>query len=198
MDSSARWEWRTFGATFGPAEIRIRTYPSQRHHSAETYILSERSDINAKIRDDVLDLKALQQVDARGLELWLPIMKAGFPLPATAVDQAFRAWGLEPPAGGLAPRTPAEFLRDLIAPQASLAVVRAEKDRQSFAIDECIVEIADVTLDGTPLRTIAVEMTDPDRVWRTVNALGLATFDNVNYVKALKRFRRVPSTDVVT
>jgi hypothetical protein len=150
--------------------------------------VSDRSDVNAKIRDQLLDIKALQQIDTHRLELWLPVTKAGFPLTASELDRTFRDWGLEPPALAVQARTPAEFLDDVVRPQSSLTVVNVAKQRYGFAIDDCLVEIADLTLDGTPLRTIAVEMADPDRVWRTVNTLGLSGYENVNYVKTLKRF----------
>ena len=35
---------------------------------------------NTKIRDMLMDIKTLQQVNGDKLEQWFPIMKAGFPL----------------------------------------------------------------------------------------------------------------------
>jgi hypothetical protein len=39
---------------------------------------SLRASQNAKIRDGILDVKGLQQVDVNGLELWEPVLKAKF------------------------------------------------------------------------------------------------------------------------
>ncbi len=57
----------------------------------------------------------------------------------------------------------------------------------------CIVEIANLWFDGTPVRTIAVEQEDPAAVTAAVRKLGLERFENVNYVKALKRFKGIPN-----
>jgi len=62
------------------------------------------------------------------------------------------------------------------------------KNRTGYMIDDCIVEIADLRFNETAIRTIAVEMADPDLVMKTVNSLGLGEFENINYVSALKRF----------
>ena len=53
-------------------------------------------------------------------------------------------------------------------------------------IDEAIVEIAEVTFDGNPTRTIAVEHADPELVLATVKKLKLNNFENINYIKAMK------------
>jgi exopolyphosphatase / guanosine-5'-triphosphate,3'-diphosphate pyrophosphatase len=45
-----------------------------------------------------MDIKALQQVNADGLEQWVPVMKAELPLPATAMAQVFDALRLPVPA----------------------------------------------------------------------------------------------------
>jgi hypothetical protein len=45
------------------------------HTSAEIYLLRVGGPQNAKIRDGILDVKRLQQVDANGLELWEPVLK---------------------------------------------------------------------------------------------------------------------------
>jgi hypothetical protein len=55
-------------------------------------------------------------------------------------------------------------------------------------INGCIVEMADLKFDGKPVRTVAVEMEDPGQVMATVKELQLVQFENVNYLKALKRF----------
>lgn len=191
--STPRWEWRTFGREFGPAETRIRAYPLQRRDSSETYIVSSRPDANTKIRDELLDLKTLQATDAHGLELWLPVMKAAFPLTRGPIETTFGVWGLQPPERLEEPWSQQQFFAR-VAAYPSLSVIPVTKQRYGGTIDDCLVEVADLTFGGEAIRTIAVEMADPARVWRTVRDLGLADYDNVNYVKALKRFlaQRVP------
>lgn len=187
-----RWEWRTFGSDFGDIEARLRASSSARRDSSEIYIVSDDPSINAKIREQTLDFKVLQQIDSHHLELWLPVLKACFPLTPDSLRTAFTAWQLTPP-----PRldgrtwTAQAFLTDIVAGQRSLASIGVTKARYGSVIDGCLVEIADLTFDDTPIRTIAVEMADPEAVWHTVRALGLSAFDNVNYVKALQRFLAV-------
>jgi exopolyphosphatase/guanosine-5'-triphosphate,3'-diphosphate pyrophosphatase len=186
-----RWEWRTFGSDFGDVEARLRTSSSGRRDSSETYIVADDTSINAKIRERTLDLKVLQQIDSHGLELWLPVLKASFPLSPDSLRTAFRAWRLTEPHLDDRTWTEQAFLTEIVRPHRSLVSIAVTKARYGSVIDDCLVELADLTFDGTPIRTIAVEMADPDSVWRTVHVLGLSPYDNVNYVKALKRFLTV-------
>ncbi|HOW85640.1 MAG TPA: hypothetical protein P5119_00595 [Candidatus Aminicenantes bacterium] len=185
----ARWEWRTFGVSFGEAEVRINAHPAEQvRMSAEVYILSRRSMDNTKIRDMLMDIKTLQQVDADGLEQWYPVMKAGFPLARPVLEDVFRAWRAPLPELRREAYAYDEFLNELVAPHPDLRTIRVDKQRRGFKIDGCIVEIADLKFDGSPIRTVAVEMEDPAAVIRTVRGLSLGGYENVNYLKALKRF----------
>jgi hypothetical protein len=85
-----------------------------------------------------------------------------------------------------------QLVRELVVPNPCLHAVRVTKERHGFTINGCIVEIAELTLDGSPIRTVGVEMEDPAAVSETVALLGLDGFENVNYVRALKRFKGLP------
>src|SRR5262249_41579332 len=77
-----RWEWRTFGASFGDADRRFRQLPPGNvQESDELYLLSPNCDANVKTRDQLMDIKALEQVNPDGLEQWRPVVKGKFPLP---------------------------------------------------------------------------------------------------------------------
>lgn len=185
----ARWEWRTFGESFGAAEKNILSFPQDKaRRSDEVYILSRNSMDNTKIRDMLLDIKTLRQVNADRLEQWFPVMKAGFPLAPPVLAEVFRAWRATLPRLKRDAYGYEEFLAELVSPHADLKTVRVEKERHGYMIDGCIVEIADLKFDGAPTRTVAVEMEDPEAVQATVRRLGLEGFENVNYLKALKRF----------
>ena len=70
-----------FAERFGAAERRLvsfATAPAQ--VSDEMYVLGLRSEASVKVRDGVMDVKRLEQVDDHGLEQWRPVMKAAFPL----------------------------------------------------------------------------------------------------------------------
>src|SRR5215467_7309628 len=95
-----RWEWRTFAASFGDADRRFRELPpGEAQESDELYLLSPNCDANVKIRDQLMDIKALEQVNPDGLEQWRPVMKETFPLPAAEVAKvcaALRVAALSP------------------------------------------------------------------------------------------------------
>jgi exopolyphosphatase/guanosine-5'-triphosphate,3'-diphosphate pyrophosphatase len=184
-----RWEWRTFGEAFGEAEARINAHPKDRvRTSSEVYILSRASRDNTKIRDMLMDIKTLQQVNDDRLEQWFPVMKAGFPLAVPVLQDVFRAWNAPAPSFARDAYGYDEFLKEIVGPHPDLRMVAVDKERHGFMINGCIVEIADLKFDGRPIRTVAVEMEDPGAVIRTVRELGLDGFENVNYLKALKRF----------
>jgi len=183
-----RWEWRTFGKTgFGESEDLIRAKsPAQVRKSGEVYILSSRSMNNTKVRDDLMDIKTLKAVNEDRLEQWNPILKAAFPLGPDVLPGIFAALGVAPPALSREAYSLQQYLDDLIRPRPELKVVTVAKERHGFMIDGCIVEIADVTFDGMPFRTVAVEQEDPRLVITTVRALKLERYENVNYLRAMK------------
>jgi exopolyphosphatase/guanosine-5'-triphosphate,3'-diphosphate pyrophosphatase len=190
----ARWEWRTFGTTFGAFEDRIKDLPQDRaRKSSEVYILSRQSDANTKIRDELMDVKILKQVNEHKLEQWFPVMKEGFPIGRDILEQVFGHWKLPIPEFGKDSYSYAECMEQVIATAADLKSVRVDKHRYGYTVDTCIVEIADLSFDDTPIRTAAVEAADPERVRAVVERLGLGRLENINYVRALKRhagFRR--------
>src|SRR4029077_19225593 len=75
-----RWEWRTFGGFEEADEALASLRTVATVESDETYILSMYGDAAVKVRDGLLDTKVLQRVNGAGLQLWVPTMKAGFPL----------------------------------------------------------------------------------------------------------------------
>jgi hypothetical protein len=51
----------------------------------------------------------------------------------------------------------------------------------------CTVDIAELTINGMPSKTLGVEGEDPSAVNATLAELGLATRPNMNIVTALKQ-----------
>jgi exopolyphosphatase / guanosine-5'-triphosphate,3'-diphosphate pyrophosphatase len=188
----ARWEWRTFGYAFGVAEEKIKTYPAKVRESSEVYILSARSMDNTKIRDMLMDIKSLVQVNDKKLEQWNPLMKAGFPIQPDQVRKTVHAWKVDVPETAIVTYTYDEFLSRLVGSHPDLKMVHVYKERHGFTINNCIVEIANLKFDNEPIRTVAVEHENPDLVWETVCMLGLESFENINYLKALKKFAAIP------
>ena len=188
-----RWEYRTFGESFGEAEANIRSHgEAKARSSAETYIVSSESPNNTKIRDGLMDIKKLENVNGDTLEQWNPVLKSGFPLTKDVLAQVAAAWGVALPELTRAGYSLDEFLAEVVGAHPKLRAIAVGKERFGFTVDGCIVELANLTFDGTPIRTAAVEHEDPALVIATVRKLGLDRFSNTNYIKALKRFAGPP------
>jgi exopolyphosphatase/guanosine-5'-triphosphate,3'-diphosphate pyrophosphatase len=140
---------------------------------------------NVKVRDASLDIKVLRQVNADGLEQWMPVMKAGFPLPAPEAARALEALRL--PVTGLSRASYArdEFSAALAATGCAIREVKVHKRRTRYTIDGCMAELADVEADGKSTRTIAVESEDAVEVIRAVRELGLGGYTNTSYPRGL-------------
>lgn len=182
-----RWEWRTFGHSFGVAEDKIRTFPAKVRESSEVYILSSESMDNTKIRDMLMDIKYLVQANENKLEQWNPLLKAGFPLPVDALRQTVTAWKVRVPESDFKEYSYEDFL-SFVNKHPQLKAVNVFKERHGFMINNCIVEVANLKFNDQPIRTIAVEQEDQALVWETVKSLNLDGFENINYLKALKKF----------
>ncbi len=182
-----RWEWRTFTNDLGKAEENIRKFPEGKsRESAEVYILSEVSMDNTKVRDNLMDIKTLQQVNEDRLELWLPIMKGTFPLPVAEIEKVFKCFKVALPKFNRSEYTFEQYVDEVIKPSKLLRAVNVLKKRTGFTINNCIVEIAEVRVEDKWIKTAAVEMEDPALVIKTVRELGLDAFPNVNYLRGLK------------
>jgi exopolyphosphatase/guanosine-5'-triphosphate,3'-diphosphate pyrophosphatase len=188
----ARWEWRTFGHAFGSAEDKIKTYSAKVRESSEVYILSTKSMDNTKIRDMLMDIKYLVQVNEKKLEQWYPLLKAGFPIKPEDLRQTIKAWKIDVPESDVREYAYDDFLNVFVKRHPALRMVHVYKERHGFTINNCIVEIANLKCDNEPIRTVAVEHEDPALVYETVKLLGLDGFENINYLKALKKFARIP------
>lgn len=182
-----RWEFRTFSNDLGKAEENIRKHPEGKtRESDEVYILSEVSMDNTKVRDDLMDIKTLQQVNEDKLEQWLPIMKGTFPLPVSEIEKVFKCFKVAVPKFERPEYTFEQYLKEIIGASKLLKAVNVHKKRTGFTINNTIVEIAEVTVNGKTVKTAAVEMEDPELVIKTVRELGLDAFPNINYLRGLK------------
>src|SRR3954453_16680179 len=181
-----RWEWRTFGEPLDSAERLLADFEMQSDNvSDEIYMLSLHSEASVKVRDDLMDVKHLRAAED-GLELWVPVMKGEFPLSAGDVGEGMSTLGA---AAGTLTReryTLDELIAELIEPNPDLHAARVHKRRLRYVIDECMVELTDITADGTPSRTVAAESPDTALVKATVDKLGLRDRRNVCVAKGLK------------
>ena len=152
-----RWEWRTFGHRFGPAEDAFAAMtPTGIQESDELYLLGP-GGATVKVRHELLDIKLLREVDRSGLERWEPVLKADFPLSAADVAAVATALGIDAPTGDRAGMTLDEFLRDVAGPDQGVRPVQVHKRRVRYTVGGCTAEDSDVVADGRSIRTIAIE-----------------------------------------
>ncbi|MBC8375533.1 MAG: hypothetical protein H8E26_05755 [FCB group bacterium] len=182
-----RWEWRTFGDEFGVAEENIKAHECTREiESSEVYILSKKSGENIKIRDTLMDIKVLRNAK-NDLEQWFPIMKATFPIGAEEAAEVFKAAGIEVGLNEADTWEYDAFISKMVDTNSDLKAVGVFKKRYGYMIEGATVEIADLTIDGKEIRTTAVEDADPELVTRLVAKLGLNGYENISYIKAMRR-----------
>jgi len=181
-----RWEWRTFGSHFGVAEHRFAELtPGVVQESDELYFIGGRG-ANVKVRDDLMDIKVLQEVGADGLERWEPVLKKAFPLPAADAAKVFASLHLTAPQLARDAYTLDQFVGELARPSSVLRPLRVHKRRVRYAVAGCISELSDIRADGKTTRTIAIEAEDAVAVVSAVASVGLAGYLNTNYVSGLQ------------
>ncbi len=185
-----RFEFRTWARNFGMVETRLRRL-SPCHgirESDEIYVVAAgNDDNNTKIRDDKMDIKVFVQ-ERDGLEQWNPRMKGEFPMAAEAlVAEVFPAFGVEMPALDRDEYTLDQYLEGIIRPHRDLVAVSVFKRRFAFTVNGCITEHAEVWINGAGLQSVAVESTDIPAILEAKGMLGLDDYENVNYLRAIKR-----------
>jgi exopolyphosphatase / guanosine-5'-triphosphate,3'-diphosphate pyrophosphatase len=180
-----RWEWRSFGRRFGQAEAQLaKLQPKSTQDSDELYLLAPAS-ANVKIRDALMDIKLLREVNAEGLEQWTPVMKAAFPLPAADAATVLEALGLPIPALLPASYAQDDFLAQFAAPGSAVRAVQVHKRRTRYTVGGCMAELSEVVANGKPTRTLAVEAEDAAAVIQAVRELGLGGYTNTSYLHGL-------------
>ena len=184
-----RWEWRTFATSLDRIEDRIAAILGrvEPRTSAEIYILRLGGPQNAKIRNDVLDVKHLRRVDAAGLELWEPVLKAKFPLSRGDVVAAFAELDLPPPKLGRETHTIEQFINELIAAQPLLRAARVVKSRRDFRLAGCTAEVVHLSVESLHLESFSLEHEEAGCILEALCDLSLITVPNTNYPQALKR-----------
>jgi len=183
-----RWEWRTFGAAFPEAEEFLQSMPCTRvKHSDEIYILSTNSQDNCKIRNSLMDIKVIEQINESGLEQWKPRLKASFPISFEIVRLVLRTLHVRKPLILRNQYTHHQLLNDIVRMHPKLKAVDIKKKRSGYLIDGVEVEIAELHIGQRWIKTIAAESENPSNVMKTLKLLQLENLPNINYIKALKK-----------
>jgi hypothetical protein len=187
---SPRYEFRAFAQNFGMVETKLRKLAKceQIRESAEVYLISAaNNENNTKIRDGKMDIKVFVE-QREGLEQWNPRMKGEFPMKVEILRrEVFPAFGALEPAFGREMYSLQEYLDEIIFPHPQLTAVQVFKLRFAFTVNGCITEIAQLLINGAAIQTVAVEHTDIAAILRAKEMLGLGEYENVNYLRAIKR-----------
>ena len=185
-----RYEFRVFGSDLKEIGRRMKALSSSERvrESSEIYIVSAGNDVNnCKIRDEKMDIKRFVQ-EKEGLEQWNPLMKGEFPMAAALIrDEVFPAFGVSLPPLQRQAYTLEQFLDELIGPHPDLVAVPVSKHRFGYLINGVIAEFADLRINYQPIQTAAVESEEVTAVLQTKARLGLEGYENVNYLRAIKR-----------
>ena len=185
-----RWEWRTFGADFGAVEARLRLKATSVRSSRDVYVTGPHGHEDISIRDGQLEIKALAERNADGLQRWRPIATVPFPIDLTRVRDVFSRLGVSSPDLHRTHYTIDQWLSEAVERVAELNVCRVTKERHASTIEDCLVEIAYLAVDAGFVKTIAVQHEDAAAAAATVRSLGFQTDMNEDYLAALKRFAR--------
>jgi len=183
-----RWEWRCFAPSLAKIAQAV-PIPSDAvsRESDEIYLLDPSGTKNAKIRDGILDIKRLRQIDADGLELWEPILKVRFPLSRSDLVTASAVWSLRLETMPSQTCAIEQFIEGLNSLRVDLHVVRVHKSRCVFTFSGCIAELVRLDVDSRKLESFSLEHEDPKRVLAALLALGLDSHSNTNYSRGLRR-----------
>jgi exopolyphosphatase/guanosine-5'-triphosphate,3'-diphosphate pyrophosphatase len=182
-----RWEWRTFGESFGKADDRLAALePTRVGESDELYVVSRRGVGSVKVRDGVLDVKRLDQVGDDGLEQWRPVAKAEFPIPAADVASLLSELGVAPPPLRRDAYELDQFVEEVVRPSADLLLVPVHKRRAHYTVGGCSAELTEVRTGALTVRTLAVEAEDPALVRAALRELGLESQPNVSFPRGLE------------
>jgi exopolyphosphatase/guanosine-5'-triphosphate,3'-diphosphate pyrophosphatase len=134
-----------------------------------------------------MDVKQLLRVDDDGLELWTPVLQTGFPLSGGDASTVLSSLGVAvDTVSGRASYTLVDFVGELVRPDPALRLVEVRKRRVHYLVDECMVELTELTADRETTRTLGVESPDPSQVSSVVERLGLADRRNVCVARGLK------------
>ncbi len=191
--SKPRFEFRTFGRNFTEssklmAELSILVPENVQHRmSDEIYLVSRNNHINnIKIRDGKIDIKNYIKI-VQGLEQWDSLMKEEFPISATMLkNDIFPAFQVEMSKLEKVEYSISEFL-EMIEENPDVRAVRVHKERFGYMVNDTICEVANVLINDVKVVTINSESTEIKNVLKTLNDVKLNHFENINYLKGIKR-----------
>jgi len=169
-----------------PDDIQVRIFD-------ETYIISKTvDDINIKIKSNKLDVKKLIQTKDK-LEQWETILKQDFPISnQLLIDEIFPLLKVDTPSFDYDNLDKKQFI-EIVRQHDNLLGVPVQKQRHAYIINLSICEFAQVIIGNEYLYSVSVESIDIAEVKKTIRDLNLDSFENINYLRAIKRVNDIIS-----
>ena len=201
--TAPRFEFRTFGRDLAiyqkklaklsvpiPNDIRVRMFD-------EVYVISKTVDsVNIKVKNNKLDIKKLIQIQDN-LEQWNSIYKYNFPIPTKLLlSEIFPALRADVPLLKNDKLGKKQFL-NIIKRHKDLLAIPVQKKRHAYILNNTICEFAEVIFGNDCLYTVSVESTEAEEVTKTIQELNLYSFENINYIQAIKRVNNIISKPLV-
>ncbi len=153
---------------------------------AETYILSKKTnEANVKVRDGLLDIKTKVGQTEEGYEIFQPRGKFQFPVKKEELQTILENLQVEI-ALNKEEYSFDEFCQ-MVKDHNDLTLVTVEKKRYGFSVNGVICEYAYVWFNGALVETACCESEDYTSMKTAVEALGLSSMENTNYLKAAKK-----------
>lgn len=153
---------------------------------AETYILSKKTnEANVKVRDGLLDIKTKVGQTEEGYEIFQPRGKFQFPVKKEELQTILENLQVEI-ALNKEEYSFDEFCQ-MVKDHNDLTLVTVEKKRYGFSVNGVICEYAYVWFNGALVETACCESEDYASMKTAVEALGLSSMENTNYLKAAKK-----------
>lgn len=180
------WEWRTFGGGCEEAERQIRTYPLQLAPRRATHIVCDMSAADVRLADGEIIVR-VPRPGTGPLEQWKTAIHTPLPIDDVTVRRIFGYLDLRPPTTTRESYTLHQFLNEIIEPHHALTSVQVGQIRHVGTMRGCTVDIAELTVNGMPCKTLGIEGDDPSAINATLAELGLAGRPNTNIVTALKQ-----------
>jgi exopolyphosphatase/guanosine-5'-triphosphate,3'-diphosphate pyrophosphatase len=181
-----RWEWRTFGERFVGAERRFAELAPERvQESVDLYLVARGADNTVKVRGGLMDVKHLERVDESGLEQWVPVLKAAFPLSAEDFGLVHGALGKAESPVAQPDYSLDDALAELVGTSGDVVAVEVRKRRVRYSLGGCMAELTEAHSDRGSACTIAVESEELAQVVAAVRELGLGSLPNVSYPRWL-------------
>jgi len=185
-----QWEYRIFADKFDEIEENIREHAeliSTKQIMEVYFITNSNNDFDVKTSDNHLEINRVVTSDS-GFEQWQPVHKKSFPLNADFIkSELFPVLNADAPPMQRDDYTFQQFLDELIIRHPALFIVQVSNVLYTFDVAGCAAEVADVVINNSKIRTVCIRSEDTQKLNQTSKYLGIGSYENVNYIKAIKK-----------